>query len=151
MEALNCNKQCRYEQTRKNKSVGKYQNKIKKVVFVSLSYHLLKYYSHIRGSFVRSMQFHDSKTFLMHFTEIFIKIYKETVNILLQAIFLKMATFCFNDCSAQFWHSLDEFLKCLRCNIIPHFVQTIPETRKACWLQISYTSVQFFPQQLDGI
>ena len=33
----------------------------------------------------------------MHFTEIFIKLNKETVNNLLQVIFLKMVTFCFND------------------------------------------------------
>ena len=35
-------------------TVGKYCNIIKKVVFGSLSYHLLKNYSHICSSFVRS-------------------------------------------------------------------------------------------------
>ena len=66
----------------------------------------------------------------MHFTEIFIKIYKEAVNMLLQAIFLKMATFCFNGCSAQFWHSFDNFLKCLRWNIISTFRSNNPRDQE---------------------
>ena len=42
-----------------NKHDIQYSRKVleqdKKVVFLSLSYHLLKNYSHIRGGFVRSM------------------------------------------------------------------------------------------------
>ena len=49
---------------------------------------------------------------------------------LLQAIFLKMAIFYFNDCSAQFWHSFDKFLKCLRWNLIPRFVQNNPRDQE---------------------
>ncbi|CAJ0940719.1 unnamed protein product [Ranitomeya imitator] len=65
--------------------------------------------------------------------------------------FFKVATFCFDDCFAHFWHSLDELQEVVTRNGLPTVLKEFPEMLSTCWPFCLHSAVQLTPNHLDWV
>ncbi|CAJ0959037.1 unnamed protein product [Ranitomeya imitator] len=63
--------------------------------------------------------------------------------------FFKVATFCFDNCFAHSWHSLDELDEVVTRNGLPTILKEFPEMLSTCWPFRS--AVQLTPNHLDWV
>ncbi|CAJ0965016.1 unnamed protein product, partial [Ranitomeya imitator] len=65
--------------------------------------------------------------------------------------FFKVSTFCFDDCFAHSWHSLDELQEVVTGNGLPTIFKEFPEMLCTCWPFCLHSAVQFTPNHLDWV
>ncbi|CAJ0958416.1 unnamed protein product [Ranitomeya imitator] len=74
-----------------------------------------------------------------------------TANGEIQSLFFKGATFCFDDCFAHSWHSLDELQEVVTGNGLPTILKEFPEMLSTCWPFCLHSAVQLTPNHLDWV
>ncbi|CAJ0940276.1 unnamed protein product, partial [Ranitomeya imitator] len=65
--------------------------------------------------------------------------------------FFKVATFCFDDCFAHSWHSLNELQEVVTGNSLRTIVKEFPEMLSTCWPFCLHSAVQLTPNHLEWV
>ncbi|CAJ0939290.1 unnamed protein product [Ranitomeya imitator] len=65
--------------------------------------------------------------------------------------FFEVATFCFDDCFALSWHSLDELQEVVTGNGLPTILKEFPEMLSTCWPFCLHSAVLLTPNHLDWV
>ncbi|CAJ0960556.1 unnamed protein product, partial [Ranitomeya imitator] len=72
------------------------------------------------------------------------------LHVILVLVYFKEATFCFDDCFAHSWHSLDELQEVVTGKGLPTILKEFPEMLSTCWPFCLHSEVQLTPNHQDA-